>query len=197
MPCPGPSEAEFVPPEPPGEGRFRVLWVGRICREKRPDRLVDLAAALPELAFDVAGPFGQDEYSISVRRRAVLFANVTLHGGVQRDRMPDLYRGAGCLCCTSDVEGFPNTFLEAWSHGLPVVTTFDPDGLIAEHGMGFSVQDVPSLVEAVRRLAADPQAWRTASRKGRRYYVENHTVDVVLPRFEELFVNAARQAGRL
>jgi glycosyltransferase involved in cell wall biosynthesis len=196
MPCSGPSDAEFVEPDPPAEGRFRVLWVGRICREKRPDRLLDLAAALPELVFDVAGPFGEDAYSQSVRQRAALLGNVTVHGGVNRDRMPDFYRGAGCLCCTSDVEGFPNTFLEAWSHGLPVVTTFDPDGLVAEHGLGFPARDVPSLAAALRALATDLGAWRTASRNGRRYYVENHRVDVVLPRFEEVFINVVRQAGR-
>ncbi len=75
MPCPGPSDAEFVERDPPAEGRFRVLWVGRICREKRPDRLLDLAAAMPEMAFDVAGPFGDDAYSVSVRQRAALLGN--------------------------------------------------------------------------------------------------------------------------
>lgn len=196
MPCPGPSQAEFVERDPPAEGRFRVLWVGRICREKRPDRLADLAAAMPEMAFDVAGPCGEDAYGVSVRQRAAMLGNVTLHGGVERSRMPDFYRGASCLCCTSDVEGFPNTFLEAWSHGLPVVTTFDPDGVVAEHGLGFAARDVPSLAAALRALATDPEAWRKASRNGRRYYLENHRVDVVLPRFEEVFINVVRQAER-
>ena len=60
--------------------------------------------------------------------------NVTLHGRVERERMPSLYQDALCLCCTSVLEGFPNTFLEAWSVGLPVVSSFDPDHLIAERG---------------------------------------------------------------
>jgi glycosyltransferase involved in cell wall biosynthesis len=196
MPCPGPSDDAYVPPDPPGEGRFRVLWVGRICREKRPDRLLDLAAAVPELTFDVAGPFGDDAYAKSVQSRAEGMANVVLHGGVERQRMPEFYGRSGCLCCTSDVEGFPNTFLEAWSHGLPVVTTFDPDGLVAGHGLGHTAPDVPSLAEALRTLSCDADTWRTASRNGRRYYTKNHTVDAVLPQFEEVFAKAARQVGR-
>jgi glycosyltransferase involved in cell wall biosynthesis len=47
MPCPGPADADCAAPAPPIPNRSRILWVGRICEQKRPDRLIELAAALP------------------------------------------------------------------------------------------------------------------------------------------------------
>jgi glycosyltransferase involved in cell wall biosynthesis len=102
--------------------------------------------------------------------------------------MPSLYQQAACLLCTSDFEGFPNTFLEAWSQGLPVVSTFDPDDLIARRELGLVAGDVPGLAVAIRRLLESPDLYRRLSHNARQYYLENHTVEVAMPRFEELFL---------
>lgn len=189
MPCPGPSEAEYRPPEPPVNGRARILWVGRICEQKRPDRLVELAQRCPDLQFDLVGPANPSSYSQNAVRLAAAIPNIKVHGSVARSQMPDIYKKASCLICTSDVEGFPNTFLEAWSHGLPVVSTFDPDGLIAGRRLGVFARDVEGLLEACRDLITSPDRWRRISENVRNYYVENHAVEVVLPRFERAFLD--------
>ena len=38
---------------------------------------------------------------------------------------------------TSNIEGFPNSFLQAWVRGVPVVSFFDPDGLITNKCLGY------------------------------------------------------------
>jgi glycosyltransferase involved in cell wall biosynthesis len=95
--------------------------------------------------------------------------------------------------CTSDYEGFPNIFLEAWSEGLPIVSTFDPDGLIAERGLG-AVADphVDSLAARLAKLLESAERWRAASAAARRYYLENHTVDRVMARFEQGFLDVVQ-----
>lgn len=197
MPCPGPSEADYRPPEPPVNGRARVLWVGRICEQKRPDRLVDLAKRCPDLQFDLVGPANPSPYSQNALRLAASMPNIKVHGPVARSQMPDIYKQAACLICTSDVEGFPNTFLEAWSHGLPVVSTFDPDGLIAGRHLGVFARDVEGLLVGCRDLITSPDLWRQASQKARRYYLEHHAVEAMLPRFEKLFQETLRIGRRL
>ncbi len=193
MPCPGPKDAEFVRAAPPHDGKGRVLWVGRVLRIKRPDRLLEMAAGCPDLEFDLVGPGDGSEYATEVLQRAEAAPNVTVHGPIAHDALPALYRRASCLCCTSDFEGFPNTFLEAWSHGLPVVSTVDPDNLISSRGLGATAGDVPDLVRAVLGLFGDESTWRGASEQARRYYAENHAVDAVLPCFEQALVDAARR----
>lgn len=118
--------------------------------------------------------------------RARQVSNVTVHG-----RVPcvwDYYRQAACLLCTSDFEGFPNTFLEAWSQGLPVVSTFDPDDLITRRELGLVAGDIPGLAAAIRRLLESPDLYRRLSQNARHYYLENHTVEVAMPRFEQVFL---------
>jgi glycosyltransferase involved in cell wall biosynthesis len=196
MPCvdqAGGSEPRRLPPA----DRQRILWIGRLCRPKRPDRLLELARACPDLQFDFAGPTGNDEYSQDMFRRAQQIPNLKVHGKVPRDRVHECYRQAACLCCTSEFEGFPNTFLEAWSHGLPIVSTFDPDNLIATRGLGHVASDVSGLATGLRRLLNSPAEWQAASIRARQYYSENHPVESVLPRFEQLFREVAGRAAAL
>lgn len=187
MPCPGPDPSAYSAPEWRPGGR--VLWVGRICQVKRPDRLLDVATACPEIGFDVVGPPDGDAYVTDVLRRARDVPNVVLHGRASRAQMDAFYRGAAALLCTSDREGFPNTFLESWSQGLPIVSTFDPDGLIGRLGLGAAVSTEPAAIAtALRGLVGSREAWIEASRRARQHYLSNHTVDEVMRRFESVLV---------
>ena len=187
MPCPGPSEDEFRAPV--WRPNRRVLWVGQIRDVKGPGRLIDVAEACPELAFDVVGPATDDASARAAVRRARHLPNVVLHGRVSRDGMAVFYRGAAMLLCTSDREGFPNTFLEAWSHGVPVVSTHDPDGNIARLGLGASVPRDPAVIaDAVRHLGSSADEWTRASRRARAHYLTHHTVDRVMEQFEALLI---------
>jgi len=193
MPCPGPSENDYVDIDCQRHlsGSRRVLWIGRICKVKRSDRLLDLAEACPDLDFDIVGPVADTEYARSVCDRARSVANVTLHGPVTRENVREFYKKAKLMCCTSDFEGFPNTFLEAWSYGLPIVSTFDPDNLIAERGLGRVGKDVSELATSVRELLDSPEEWMQASTAARAYYMDNHTVDKAIVRFEQVFKETA------
>jgi glycosyltransferase involved in cell wall biosynthesis len=192
MPCPGPSSTEYQAPEPPRYDSSRILWVGRISPEKCPERLLELARLCPEVHFDVVGPVDGSEYARNINNRAAILPNLTLHGAMPRARMPEFYSHAACLCCTSLLEGFPNTFLEAWSYGLPIVSTFDPDRLIAERHLGVAAGDAVGLAEGIQRLIQYPDEWLQISARARRYYVENHTLDAVMPRFVGIFLDVLR-----
>jgi glycosyltransferase involved in cell wall biosynthesis len=185
------SEPADARPHAPGVAA-RVLWVGRVSPEKRLEWLLEVAQACPELAFDVVGAANEDSpYAAALLGHARAVANVVLHGRVSDNAaLVALYRRAALLCCTSSSEGFPNTFLEAWSQGLPLVTTFDPDGLAERRNLGRVARDVPGLVAGIRSLLASPEAYRRASQGAFEYFEENHRPDVVLPQVERLLVEA-------
>ena len=184
MPCAFPQ-----PPVPPSsrDGR-RVAWIGRLCRVKRPDRLMELARRCADVRFDVVGPV----YDERTREAAAAVPNVQLYGAVPPSGVGRFYAQASLLVCTSDYEGFPNTFLEAWSSGMPVVSTVDPDDLIRTHQLGAVAGDVPALAAAIRGLLDDPELYRRCSRNAREYYLQHHTVDQVMPQFAQAFDEQAR-----
>lgn len=186
MPAPDP---EVVDTPPPGGTTGRIVWVGRVCRVKRPDLLLDIAEACPDLGFDIAGPVYDDKYSRSVAKRATMVPNVRMLGAVPREEMPLLYHRASLLCCTSDYEGFPNTFLEAWSHGLPIVSTVDPDGLIASQNLGRIGSNPESLISGIRGLISEPECYAEASARAREHFLRHHTMESVMPRFEQMFID--------
>jgi glycosyltransferase involved in cell wall biosynthesis len=189
MPCPGCPDAEFTVPSPDTR---RVVWIGRVCQVKRPDRYLDLAETTPEISFDLVGPFYGDAHGKETQARAPRIQNLTVHGAVPRSGIPEFYRRAALLCCTSEYEGFPNTFLEAWSHGLPIVSTVDPDGVISKRNLGVVVKDVAEMRQAIRGLLATPDRYREIAMNARNYYTENHTMEAVLPRFETVLFDRPR-----
>lgn len=194
MPCIGPRDAEYEASRPPASGRARVAWVGRVAPVKRLELLLEVASRLPHVGFDIAGPWDQDGIEMSrLRAKAESVPNVEILGRLTREQLPGFYRSHHALLCTSAFEGFPNTFLEAWSHGLPIVSTVDPDGLIAERSLGFAADDVAGLVEALQLLLDSEDVWKGCSTRARSYFVANHDFDSVMPQFEEIFATVAGQ----
>jgi glycosyltransferase involved in cell wall biosynthesis len=134
-----------------GSGKhLRVLWVGRLDRNKRPDRLLELATRYPEYRFDVVGEANtSDSYSIEFKKSAQQMINIHLHGKVSPKKIVEYYQSADLLCCTSEMEGFPATFLEAWSFGVPTISTVDPGGIISKFNVGVSVSSIGELSETL------------------------------------------------
>jgi glycosyltransferase involved in cell wall biosynthesis len=194
MPLPFPLEESAAPRADTVLGR--VLWIGRVCQVKRPDRLAAVAKACPDMSFDMVGPLGDDAGTQQVVKEARQVPNITVHGRVSREQIRRFLATACCLCSTSDYEGFPTTFLEAWSSGLPVVSTFDPDDIIARHELGFVGADVAGLISGIRSLRTSPDRYGMISNNARRYFLENHEARHVLPRMEQLFRSLLADANR-
>ena len=176
---------------------FRVLWVGRFAPEKRLESLLDLAEALPSMQFEVAGRPDRDSdaYADGLLSRARLLRNVTLHGMVANEQMGELYKRASVLCSTSAYEGFPNTFIEAWSYGTPVVSTVDPDDLIATHRLGCVASTRDALLGAITKLRETPELLAELSSNARQYYLQHHTLDSAMANFERVFLDVVADSN--
>lgn len=164
--------------------RSRLLWVGRLVEVKRVELFLDLAANKPDWDFCIVGSGDPgDPYVRRVEARASSIPNVTLLRGIGDEELDGEYRRANALVCTSIVEGVPTTFLEAWARGLPVVSTVDPDDLIAGRGLGaYTLPD--SLAEGVAQVLGWPSdTWR----RSREYVLKTHTIDASVSAHQWVF----------
>jgi glycosyltransferase involved in cell wall biosynthesis len=180
---PGSSEREF------SERDIDALWVSNMRSVKRPDVLLSVADQLPHVSFHMVGgtvPGGQQFFE-TVKAQAADRGNVTFHGAVAYRDTGALYSRARVLVNTSDIEGFPNTYLQAWSSGTPVVAFFDPDGVIAREGLGVTVRTPAEMCEAVRRLTSDESEWQAARRRCLAFVERHYSEDVVLQPYLEAF----------
>jgi glycosyltransferase involved in cell wall biosynthesis len=177
-----------------------VLWVGNLRPLKRPELLFETARRLPHLQFTMVGGRmpGHDELYESVRQQAQATANVRFLGSLPYHETGALYERARVFVGTSEIEGFPNTYLQAWGRGTPVVAFLDPEQLIARNGLGNAVADVEEMTAAIATLATEPVAWEAASERCRRHmesrFSESRMVDPYVAALAEL--SGAAQPAR-
>lgn len=142
-----------------------VLWVANIRKAKRPDRMLELARAMPGIKFHMAGgPVpGEEALYHQIEAEARSISNLTFHGGTPYRGIGQMFDRAKVFANTSELEGFPNTFLQSWVRGIPVVTTFDPDGVVKSEGLGSSHSNVAEMVEGLTVMMSDTDAYQVAS----------------------------------
>jgi glycosyltransferase involved in cell wall biosynthesis len=195
---PGRVAAMLVEPAPfYGERDIDVLWVANIRRVKRPDRVLALTHQLPEADIHmVGGPLpGEDALYESIRRDAALTPNLTFHGRMSYWDVNAVYARARLLVNTSEVEGFPNTYLQSWIRGVPVVSYIDPDGVIGRNGLGAVVESPAQMRDAILRLLGDPGALAAASSRCRAFMVREFAEEKILTPYLTTFDEVTRHSS--
>lgn len=182
-----------LPDDDPPERNEReyVLWVGRMDSEqKKPQRFLELAESLPETEFVMVGPPNDDEEAFyeEIRERASSIPNLRFEGFVDPDQIHEYYRDSIALVNTSDYEGFPNVFMEAWRHETPVVSLYyDVDDMLDREEIGIRSGSMEALLQDVARLIGDPELQDRLGEAGKAHLRENHSLDAVVAAYRRLF----------
>jgi glycosyltransferase involved in cell wall biosynthesis len=178
------------------ERDISLLWVGNIQRLKGPEVFLELARRLSSCtASMVGGPQrGAVDLYERVRAAAARVGTPTFHGALPYRTTNRLFERARVFINTSDIEGFPNTYLQAWIRGVPVVSFFDPDDVIRREGLGQAVANLDEMERAVQHLMSDSQAWLETSERCKAYMKRCYSDDQILSPYLAAFECAA--AGR-
>ncbi|MDL0138936.1 glycosyltransferase family 4 protein [Halobacterium salinarum] len=171
---------------------LHVLWVGRIQREqKRPDRLLDIAEELPDVSFELIGPLdGEDAYCDRIVSRANSLENVVYSGFVDPDDIYSKYVEADLLLNTSDYEGFPNTFLEAWqSKALVVSMYYSFDNKLKKFKFGHQAPGIKKTKEEIAKLANKNLS--ESKGRAREYVINNYSISNIANEYAELFTQSS------
>ncbi|MGH8263597.1 MAG: glycosyltransferase family 4 protein [Steroidobacterales bacterium] len=179
-------------PAPTAGRDIDLLWVSNVRAVKRPDRILALARDLPDLRIHLAGgPLpGEEALFQRVEREARALSNVVFHGRMSYWETSELYGRAQLLVNTSDVEGFPNSYLQAWIRGVPVVTLIDPDAAIETRGLGIAVRNFEAMREAIEMFLTDSALWSAASIRCRAFMDRCHREDDVVELYVDTFERA-------
>lgn len=184
--------SQQVPPktEPP-----TVLWAATVSRIKRPQLYVNLAKAIPDAEFHmIGGPTIKDSGLYDrILEAASMTSNLRFHGFVAFQATDDYFGGASIFVNTSEIEGFPNTFLQAWMMMTPVVTLgVDPDEVIMTNELGLVSHSFPDLVANVRRLLRDDELRLHMGENGRNYVKKQHDAERIGREYDTLIGDTLR-----
>lgn len=193
--APDPYDINPLPPARELGQVKRLLWVGRFAPVKRVEMFLRLADQLPDCLCELVGPIPASSRSRALLEQAYLLPNVIVHGRLPPAALEPLYERAAALVCTSELEGFPNTFLEAWARGVPTISTVDPDGAISDFGLGAVAGSVDEMAAAVRRLTDDPLRWQALANRARRHFLQHHTIEHVVEAFERILADPVGAAS--
>jgi glycosyltransferase involved in cell wall biosynthesis len=133
------------------DSEFVVGWLGRLTQIKRPDRVIELAKALPNISFLIGGK-GELETSLENQ----LPDNVRLIGWVKPF---EFWPNCDVALLTSDNEGMPTSLIEAALCGIPIVAeNVGSVGDIVKPGInGYLVEGFDQRLAAISELHKNPQ----------------------------------------
>lgn len=157
-PCPTRQKDKLI------EKKDVIIYAGTLNKRKNYETLLKAFPAIvkkyPSWKIVFAGN-GEITKAMKIAASLQIENNVEFVGWVSGHRKHELFSSGSIFCLPSYAEGFPMAVLDAWSHGLPVVTTpvgGIPD--IAEHEqnlMLFEPDDINKLTENLFKVIEDRQ----------------------------------------
>jgi len=171
----------FHPSKPvklPVSQRKYILWVATMRAWKRPGQFINLARAFPQEQFImIGGRDMKDGYLYDeINEQAEKLQNLQFLG-FQPLRVTETYfNKCKVFINTSKYEGFPNTFLQAWRRGIPVISYVDPDDVIQSNNLGRVVISEKDLYGALSDILSNPYLETSYIHN---YFTLNHSEETI------------------
>jgi glycosyltransferase involved in cell wall biosynthesis len=97
----------------------RIISVGRICRQKNPEKFVQIITSLRKIGLNVDAIWvGDGDWSM---RKILEHNGIQVTGWLHKEEVVQHLRNSRILLHTAEWEGMPVVFYEAWSIGLPII----------------------------------------------------------------------------
>ncbi len=127
-------------------------------------------AHIPQARLTIAGSGPEEARLRQFVSGQGLGQSVQFAGRLERDAMAELYRSADIVLNPSLADNMPNSVLEAWASGVPVVST-NVGGIpyLAHHGLTATLvppSDPAAMAQACLVLLSDDLLWHQRAKAG-------------------------------
>lgn len=179
----------------PWHGGLRVLCVARLQRAHRQKGVAELIGAIAhvqrkgyEISLRIVGDGDDRPTLVALTRALAVEQSVSFLGALDDTRLHHEYEAAEAFALPSEQEGFGLVYLEAMSHGLPVIAlNMGPIAEVVTPDAGLLIKSrtVEDIAAALATLADDVELRSRMATAGRDH-VHRHFR-------QDLFVGAVRQ----
>jgi glycosyltransferase involved in cell wall biosynthesis len=166
---------------------LNVLWMGRLTRVKRPDRVIELAKHFPGVNFIIAG-----DGELRAELEAMASHNAYFLGVQNSDEMFSL---ADVVLLTSDSEGMPLTLIEGQMAGVPAIAT--DVGSVSEivenevTGLLTSTQ-IEQIISSLGRLLGDSMLRSTMAKNAKERTLNSFSIEKMVDSHIQVYKQALK-----
>lgn len=173
-----------------------ILYAGTVNQRKGYADMVKAFAKIaknhPDWQIVFAGN-GEIEHGKALAESLGISNQTKWLGWIRGEEKDKAFREAMIFCLPSYAEGFPMSVLDAWSYGLPVITT--PVGGIpdvakdGENMLLFTPGDVAALAECMERMISDKELRDRISRASLEFARHTFNVESIGEEVGQLYEN--------
>lgn len=157
-----------------GDNKY-ILFAGTLSKRKGYADMMyafkKISTSVPDWKIVFAGndELGHEGESKALMNMLSLNNQCELRGWISGEEKDKIFKNASIFCLPSYAEGFPMAVLDAWSYGLPVITTpvgGIPD--IANNGVNmllFNPGDIDGLSECMHKMIIDANLRKSISKE--------------------------------
>lgn len=165
--------------------KMKIIWVGNLKRMKQPELYFEIVSKLNhmDIHFNMVGK-SSSYYKDLVDKTSDKNKNFKYWGQQKNHVVLDLINSSDITISTSDLnlqedssEGFPNIFIESWKYGVPIISLFDPDGLIKKYNIGIVCKDVDEIVRTIKKLYENPKILIELSENCEKLFAEKFSIE--------------------
>lgn len=168
--------------------KFVCVWIGRLTKIKRPDRLIEIAKLSqdkPNLHFVVVGG---GELLPDTLENSNSLLNIQFLGW--RNDVENILRICDILIMTSENEGVPIVAIQAHRLGKPVLATKvgSMDDIVLNNITGFSINYNPeSFCGKIDQLANDKKRYFLFSEAAKHFSNKNFTPELLATKHTQVY----------
>ncbi|CAN5389061.1 hypothetical protein BH11PLA2_BH11PLA2_08520 [soil metagenome] len=180
--------------------KVHILSVGTVCERKGQHTLMEAATLLAKTRRDfvihIVGVREAVPYSSYVRHLVTRYnLDDVIDLVPETNRVTHYLRAADVFACTSHMETFSRSILEAEAFGLPIVST-PCEGLSEQvtwnqNALKFEIGDAASLATHLETLIANPALRQSMGKKSRAAFDNHDTYETMLNHYLAVLQQAA------
>lgn len=165
-----------------------IAWVGAFKPVKNPEIYVELARHFQHTGVDflmVGRILGKYENLLA---QPSIPSNLHCLGLKPNHEVNGILQQALFLVQTSDIEGFPNVFIQAWAQGKPTVSLYyDPDNMIRDNNIGYVSGNFEQLVKDTKALIENKTLRKEMGQRAKMYAKTHFNPEENIRKFEAFF----------
>lgn len=156
----------------------KIIYVGRVCKEKGCDNIINVAKEFPTIEFKLVGKISDEFKNINKP------TNILMTGEISNNDVLNEMIQSDIFIFPTHSEGFPCALLEAMAIGLPIISTpvgAIPDMLENEGGVYCQVNNEKQYIDQIKKLIYDKEKRGKMSewnkQKVRKAYLQNKVIN--------------------